>query len=44
MHEMAVWNAFDNEIVEEYLNYEKSSKKKRKKVMTVSEFVRRRAK
>jgi len=26
---MAVWNAFDNEIVEEYLNYEKAQKKKK---------------
>ena len=40
---MAVWNAFDNDIINEYLEHEQKCKKEGKSACTVADFVRRRA-
>lgn len=40
---MAVWNAYDNNIILDYLEYEKACKKNGEKVCTVGDYVRRRA-
>ena len=36
---MAVWNAYDNNIILDYLNYERACKKSGEKVYTVGDFV-----
>lgn len=43
MEQMAVWNAFDNDIVTEFIDYEKKCKKTGKIACTVQDYVRRKA-
>jgi hypothetical protein len=43
MEQMAVWNAFDNNIITEFLEYEKKCKKTKQPMMTVEAFVRKKA-
>jgi len=40
LEQMAVWNAYDNNIIFEYLDYEKKCKKTGEKLCTVADFVR----
>ncbi len=40
---MAVWNAYDSNIILDYLAYEKACKKSGEKVCTVGDYIRRRA-
>ena len=43
LNEMAVWNAFDNDIITEFLEYEDRCQKEGKTCCTVAEFVRKRS-
>ena len=43
LEQMPVWNAYDNNIIMDYLEYEKKCKKSGEKLCTVADFVRRRA-
>ena len=43
MEQMAVWNAFDNNIITEFLEYEKKCKRSKQPMMTVEAFVRKKA-
>ncbi len=41
LNEMAVWNAFDNDIITKYLEYEEKCRKQGKSCCTVAEYVRK---